>query len=136
MKAPETPTPTPASSAVRAFIASLGFATLPICLTLGPAWFYSVDSLLFVAMIVLIVTAITGALIGLPLYLLALQLRAANFATATLGGAITGALPPLLFLRQDIASGGSIGWVIPTYALIGAVSGLLFWLVARPRATS
>ncbi|MDP5277883.1 hypothetical protein Q9Q95_03005 [Sphingomonas sp. DG1-23] len=82
---------------------------------------------------VFVVTALVVAVLGMPLYLLALRLRWTNPWTALLAGTATGTALPLI---NAISGCSSRPWrYVAIYALVGAVGGLAFYLTVTATQT-
>lgn len=112
-----------------AMIVAIAFAALLLMVGLFAPFAISLP--LYVA--VFLVTALIVGLVGVPLYLLALRLRRTDIWAASLAGAITGAIFPLInTLSVDAAKAwaGAAG-----YALVGATSGIVFYLTATAPRT-
>lgn len=78
---------------------------------------------LFAFPIVFLITLLLAALIGLPLFLVAIRFRRANLGTAALSGFIAGAVvPTLLGWRYN-----GDGWGIVLLGAAGAIGGIVFW---------
>jgi hypothetical protein len=72
-------------------------------------------------------SAFATALLGAPLFVLLDRFKLVSWWTATLGGAIIG----VVMIRLVIFNGYFDLSTIPIYALMGGLSGLVFWVVAR-----
>ena len=112
-----------------AMFVSVAFAALLITLGAAPGFGGS----LFLYVPIFIVTTIIASTIALPLRHVAAHFRFANAWTAAAIGMVTGGGLPALSAFSDSWDEGWIG--VATYGLIGAMSGLIFFLIeAAPRA--
>jgi hypothetical protein len=109
------------AAAVAPVVALLVFAIAISSLNAGSV--ASTSDLLLIGLPALCISAPWALVTGVPLYALAARFDRVNGYTAVLGGALGGVLPVL-----------PIGtWSGAAFGGLGAIGGLAFWLVWRPK---
>jgi hypothetical protein len=103
----------------------LGIALASLIPSLGGIWVLAVGVAAF--------TYGTTAIAGIPAYSLLRYLNWVSWWQFTLGGALLGVLPTLVFGFPASLQGMLV--LGPDYLAIGAITGLVFWAIAFSKAT-
>ena len=105
-------------------VAPLGVALLSLVPSLAGIWVLAVGVAAF--------TYGTTVIAGIPAYSLLRYFNCVSWWHFTLGGAVLGILPALVFGFPTSLQGMLV--LGPDYLAIGAVTGLVFWIIAFGKA--